>query len=126
MPADIWRELSLLGHWIVDAVVLRWASLTERFSYRKGVTAGDVLPLLLVKPAPERATALARQAFELAGLNRCDWSGKPLRKEFVVDHAIPFSLWGNNCHLVRWRGSNPILLSPLQRQLKLRLCSRTL
>ena len=126
MPADIWRELSLLGHWILDAVVLRWASLTERFSYRQGVTAGDVLPLLLVKPAPERATALARQAFELAGLNRCDWSGKPLRKEFVVDHAIPFSLWGNNCHLVRWRGSNPILLSPLQRQLKLRLCSRTL
>lgn len=96
MPADIWRELSLLGHWIVDAVVLRWASLTERFSYRQGVTAGDVLPLLLVKPAPERATALARQAFEHAGLNRCTWSGKALPKEFVVDHAIPFSLWGNN------------------------------
>jgi hypothetical protein len=96
MPADIWRELSLLGHWILDAVVLRWASLTERFSYRQGVTAGDVLPLLLVKPTPERATALARQAFAQAGLNRCTWSGKPLRKEFVVDHAIPFSLWGNN------------------------------
>jgi SAM-dependent methyltransferase len=96
MPTDIWRELSLLGHWIVDAVVLRWASLTERFSYRQGLTAGDVIPLLLVKPAPERATALARQAFERAGLNRCTWSGKTLRKEFVVDHAIPFSLWGNN------------------------------
>ena len=96
MSADIWRELCLLGHWIVDAVVLRWASLTERFAFRQGVTAGDVLPLLLAKPEPERATALARQAFEQAGLNRCTWSGKTLRREFVVDHAIAFSLWGNN------------------------------
>lgn len=96
IPADMWRELSLLGHWIVDAVVLRWASLTERFAFRQGVTAGDVLPLLLTRPQPERATALARQAFEQAGLNRCTWSGKTLRREFVVDHAIAFSLWGNN------------------------------
>ena len=96
MPADIWRELSLLGHWIVDAVVLRWASLTERFAFRQGVTAGDVLTLLLTRPEPERATALARQAFQKAGLNRCTWSGKTLRREFVVDHAIAFSLWGNN------------------------------
>lgn len=80
----------------MDAVVLRWASLTERFAFRQGVTAGDVLPLLLTRPQPERATALARQAFEQAGLNRCTWSGKTLRREFVVDHAIAFSLWGNN------------------------------
>jgi SAM-dependent methyltransferase len=96
MPAEIWRELSLLGHWILDAVVLRWASLTERFAFRQGVTSGDVLPLLLVKPEAERATSIARQAFERAGLNRCTWSGKALPRGFVVDHAIPFSLWGNN------------------------------
>jgi SAM-dependent methyltransferase len=96
MPADIWRELCLLGHWIVDAVILRWASLTERFAFRQCVTAGDVLPLLLTRPEPQRATALARQSFQQAGLNRCTWSGKTLRGEFVVDHAIAFSLWGNN------------------------------
>ena len=96
IPSDIWRELCLLGPWIVDAVILRWASLTERFAFRQGVTAGDVLPLLLTRPEPQRATALARQAFQQAGLNRCTWSGKALRREFAVDHAIAFSLWGNN------------------------------
>ncbi|XPG03604.1 class I SAM-dependent methyltransferase [Pseudomonas aeruginosa] len=61
MPADIWKELSLLGHWIADAVVLRWAALTERFGYRQGITSGAVLPLLLARPDPERATMLARR-----------------------------------------------------------------
>lgn len=96
MPADIWRELSLLGHWISDAVVLRWAALTERFGYRQGITSGAVLPLLLARPDPERATMLARQAYENAGVTRCTWSGRPLKQHFVVDHAIPFSLWANN------------------------------
>ena len=24
-PSDIWNELSLMGHWIRDALILRWA-----------------------------------------------------------------------------------------------------
>ena len=96
MPADVWRELSLLGHWITDAVILRWAALTESFSKSQGITSGDVLPLLLIKPEPERATSLARQAFEKAQLNRCTWTGQSFKKDFAVDHAIAFSLWGNN------------------------------
>ena len=32
MPAEMWRELTLLGHWILDAVIVRWAALTERFA----------------------------------------------------------------------------------------------
>lgn len=96
MPADIWKELSLLGHWISDAVVLRWAALSERFGYRQGITSGAMLPLLLARPDPERATLLARQAYEKAGVTRCTWSGRPLKQRFVVDHAIPFALWANN------------------------------
>ena len=63
MSGELWRELSLLGHWIVDAVIVRWASLTERFAHRQAIDAGDVLPLLLARPAPERTTTLARQIF---------------------------------------------------------------
>lgn len=96
MDADLWRELSLLGHWIVDAVILRWAELTARFGRRQGLSAGDVLPLLLAKPEPVRATSIARDIFVRHGWPRCVWSGRPLRQQLAVDHIIPFSLWGSN------------------------------
>lgn len=96
MSADLWRELTLLGHWIIDAVVLRWASLTEGFSQRQGIRSGDVLALLLARPEPVRATQIARQAFVGRSVDRCAWSDKLLRANFAVDHVIPFALWGNN------------------------------
>lgn len=97
MSAEIWRELCLLGQWIIDAVVVRWAALTERFAHRQGIRSGDVLPLLLAKPEPIRATGLARAVFVSAGVNRCVWSGRDLTsRSLAVDHVIPFSLWGNN------------------------------
>jgi len=96
MRASLWQELSLLGHWVTDAVILRWASLTESFSQRQQISAGDTLPLLLALPEPKRATLLARQVFEQGGASECVWSRKPLRDKWAVDHVIPFSLWGNN------------------------------
>lgn len=96
MQGELWRELSLLGHWISDAVILRWAALTQRFAHRQGITSGDVLPLLLARPEPQRATAMARQAFLAAGVDQCTWTGKSLRQDFAVDHVLPFALWGNN------------------------------
>lgn len=97
MPAEIWRELTLLGHWIVDAVIVRWAALTERFAGRAGVNSGDVLPLLLARPSSERMTDLARSVFRKTGVDRCTWSGRPLHVlSFDVDHVIPFALWANN------------------------------
>jgi SAM-dependent methyltransferase len=97
VPAPIWRELVLLGHWIVDAVVVRWAALTERFAGRQGISSGDVLPLLLARPSPERMTGLARSVFLKTGVDRCTWSNRPLRlMSFDVDHVIPFALWASN------------------------------
>jgi len=96
VPADIWRELILMGHWISEAVILRWANLSAKFGAAKGIGIEKVLPLLIVSPEPERATLQARKAFEKARLNRCTWTGKRLSRNFAVDHAIPFSLWGNN------------------------------
>lgn len=96
VPAALWRELVLMGHWISEAVILRWANLSAKFGVNRGISIEQVLPLLVVSPEPERATNPARKAFEKVGLNRCTWSGKRFNKGFAVDHAIPFSLWGTN------------------------------
>ena len=96
MSADLWRELTLLGHWILDSVIVRWAALTERFSARQGIHSGDVLPLLLAKPEPKRAVEIARSVFLKAEVDRCTWSDRALQQQFAVDHVIPFSLWGSN------------------------------
>ncbi|WP_284620648.1 methyltransferase domain-containing protein [Aquabacterium humicola] len=96
MSAELWRELSLLGHWIADAVVVRWASLSERFGYRDGVQAGTVLPLLLAKAEAERATLVARQIYRNHAVDRCTWTDRRLDEGFAVDHVIPFALWGCN------------------------------
>ena len=39
---DVWREFSLMGHWIRDAVVLRWSRMTARLS-EGGVQPGAVI-----------------------------------------------------------------------------------
>ena len=96
MPTELWREFSLLGHWIADAVVVRWAALTQQIAHRQDLDAGDVLPLLLAKPEATRSVQLARAAFLEAGVSSCTWSQRPLKGTFAVDHAIPFALWGNN------------------------------
>lgn len=96
MPTELWREFSLLGHWIADAVVVRWAALTQQIAHRQDVDAGDVLPLLLAKPEAIRSVQLARTAYLDAGVSSCTWSKRPLKATFAVDHAIPFALWGNN------------------------------
>lgn len=96
MPTGLWREFSLLGHWIADAVVVRWAALTQQIAHRQGIDAGDVLPLLLAKPEASRSTQLARDAYLAAGVRACTWSQRALKGAFDIDHVIPFALWGNN------------------------------
>jgi hypothetical protein len=81
MSADLWRELSLLGHWIADAVIVRWAELSERFGHRQGIRSSDVLPLLLARAEPERAGYLARQIFRKNGVERCTWSDRRLAED---------------------------------------------
>lgn len=96
MPTNLWREFSLLGHWIADAVIVRWAALTQQIAHRQDMNAGVVLPLLLAKPEATRSVQLARTAYLEAGVSTCTWSNRHLKRTFSVDHAIPFALWGNN------------------------------
>lgn len=96
VPASLWREMCLVGHWISEAIVLRWARLSRNFA-NQSVSLADVITLLLARPESERGVQSARAVYsELADLE-CVWTGRPLRRTgFDVDHVIPFSFWPNN------------------------------
>jgi hypothetical protein len=95
LPAEFWRELAELGHWIEPAIRLRWAEETRRFSKGQwGV--GDVLSLLSTDYEVERNVALSRGIFASAAELKCTWTDKRLPKGFDVDHILPYSLWHNN------------------------------
>ncbi len=95
ISGDIWRELCLSGHWIQDALVLRWGELTAEIS-RMIISPSEVIDRLLRTPVYERNVDDARQAYRALVSKECVWSGRPLGRMFDVDHVMPFSLWHNN------------------------------
>jgi SAM-dependent methyltransferase/SOS-response transcriptional repressor LexA len=96
LDSNLWRELCLTGSWIQDATILRWAQLTEQLS--KGtVRASTVIDCLLAIPDSARNVNDAKGYYSKLGERVCVWSGRPLSdRQFVIDHAMPFSLWRNN------------------------------
>ncbi len=100
MPAELWAELSVMGRWVVDSIILRWAEFTVTLKHQAPhVTKEQVVSLLLQHSAAGRKVDVARSAYDRVLAEHhsltCVWSGLAL-KRFDVDHAIPFALWGNN------------------------------
>ncbi len=95
MPAEVWREMCLLGHWLGEAIILRWAELVHDFSGRN-LAVSAILDRLLKQPESERDVSEARSLLAEWPGRICVWSGQQLTGRFDVDHLIPFSLWRNN------------------------------
>lgn len=95
MDAGLWQEFVLSGHWIRDALSLRWAEHMQRFD--PALRKGDLLDRLLTEPTCQRDVKLARACFLSRGALRCVWSDRTVRPQVLeVDHALPFALWRNN------------------------------
>jgi len=88
----VWREVVLMGHWIRDAVILRWAEVTSRLSGGE-LAPGTVLDRLVRVADPLRMDQDVRELYESAPAIECVWTGKRLDQGFEVDHAIPVALW---------------------------------
>lgn len=93
IPNDLWIELSHLGYWVSQAVILQWAEKTTKLG--EGIDVATVVNLLLEKE-DERSTTEARKLFSGMDQLECVWTGAILRESFDVDHVIPFDLWHNN------------------------------
>lgn len=98
VDAELWREFCLVGYWVRDSLLLRWAELVTRLSATLPyVTPGLVMDLLLQRPLVEREQRLAREIFVGLSDLRCVWSERLLRpRDLAMDHVLPFSVWLNN------------------------------
>ncbi|MFC1657568.1 methyltransferase domain-containing protein [Candidatus Moduliflexota bacterium] len=95
VPSSTWREMCLIGHWVAESLVLRWAELTYEISKRQ-VAVKDVVELLLRRPEVDRDVQLARAVYSDVPDRMCVWTGTSLSRRFAVDHTMPFSIWRNN------------------------------
>ncbi len=95
VSGEIWRELCLSGHWIQDALILRWGELTSEIS-RQIISPSEVIDRLLRVPVWQRNVEDARQVYAALPSKECVWTGGALGLTFDVDHVLPFSLWRNN------------------------------
>ncbi len=95
LGADIWRELCLSGHWIQDALLLRWSELTADIS-RGTISRSHVIDRLLCAPTFNRNVTEVKSIYRDLPQKQCVWTGERLHGRFEVDHVLPFSLWRNN------------------------------
>ncbi len=63
--AGMWRELSLIGHWVGEAILVPWARLSSSFT-GGNVSFSDILALLMTSPQQDRMVGEARDLY--AGL----------------------------------------------------------
>ncbi|MFH2143049.1 MAG: methyltransferase domain-containing protein [Bacteroidota bacterium] len=95
MNTSLWKEFVLMGSWIFDAALLRWAELTKHLSQNQ-ISSGTIIDLLTLQTIQERDVYLARSIFKNINDLECVWTGKKLNNTFDIDHVIPYSLWYNN------------------------------
>ena len=98
MEGALWREMVLLGHWIEDSLILKWANLINTFSKSTvEFPVNQALAIMLKQPDMERRIGPARKAYETQDKLTCVWSNKSVtKKNLAIDHAIPFSLRHDN------------------------------
>ena len=97
MPAELWQEFVLMGRWIEDSIILRWAdfSASRPYNKEKDIQLSTILDLLLYSIEIKRDVSIVKKILKSSNSLECVWTGKSIKK-YDIDHALPFSIWRNN------------------------------
>jgi SAM-dependent methyltransferase len=109
VPGELWKELSLIGHWIRDSLLMEWARISAGFASKNSghrlAKISEYMPALFDLEAPARFTQVAARLYLADPELSCTWSGLSIPKgQLHIDHMIPFSQWHTNA----WWNLQPV------------------
>ena len=100
VPVHVWQAMSRYAPWIEPAVVSEWIEVMRGYKQSNAVVTQDQYLTSLKWLDPERDTTLVRKLGEnlRADGHRiyCVWTGNFIRKNFDVDHCMPYAAWPCN------------------------------
>ena len=98
IPFDVWYEIVTMGHWISDSILLKWAEFSAGLARSKNIKLDkyEILSRLMESYEADRDTSVVRKIIDQEQNPECVWTGVSLKKEYAIDHVIPYSLWKNN------------------------------
>ena len=100
VPVHVWRAMSRYAPWIEPAVVNEWIEVMRGYKQSKAADTQDQYLTSLNWLDPEHDTTLVRKIGEnlRADGHRiyCVWTGNFIRKNFDVDHCMPYAAWPCN------------------------------
>ena len=99
LPESIWLALTRYACWIEPVLINEWVNVMQYYKGNEAFGRED-LRAALNWADPKRSTEKVRQRVEsLKGTTQtpiCVWTQKQLRKDYEIDHCMPFSRWPNN------------------------------
>lgn len=110
LPESTWLAFSRYACWIEPVLVSEWVKTMAGYagnSQYKSPENQFRLYQTLNWEEPKRTTTEVRKRFEQLQKNfsnkeleheqiRCIWSNKSLKREYAIDHCMPFARWPNN------------------------------
>ena len=98
VPVHLWQAMSRYAPWIEPAVLNEWIEIMR--GYASDPVSRDVHLEALRWLEPEHETGgIRRLGSKLRASGSrlfCVWTGRPLTREFDIDHCFPFAAWPCN------------------------------
>ncbi len=112
LPESTWLAFNRYACWIEPVLVSEWvksmAGYTGNSQYKSPENQYQLYQALIWEE-PKRTTTEVRKRFEQLQQHssqysskhkhepiRCVWSNKSLKREYAIDHCMPFARWPNN------------------------------
>ena len=106
LPESTWQAFNRYACWIEPVLVSEWVKTMAGYAgnaeYKSPEKQFELFQALNWEE-PKRTTVEVRKRFEQlkkqsphSELIKCVWSAKSLKKQYDIDHSMPFSRWPNN------------------------------